>query len=137
MNSEHFQDSELRCHHCMENKVTAELLDALEKFRTLAGNRPVHVDSAYRCPAWNAKIGGVTDSQHLVGCAADIRISGMLPSALEKIARQIPEIRGIGRADMQGYLHIDVRESIAVVAWCYDQLGHQTAYYPSRLEAEG
>lgn len=34
--------------------------------------RPVYVNSGYRCPELNAAVGGVPNSFHLTGCAADI-----------------------------------------------------------------
>ena len=34
--------------------------------------RPVYVNSGYRCPELNAAVGGVPNSFHLDGCAADI-----------------------------------------------------------------
>lgn len=36
-------------------------------------NAPIIVNSAYRCKALNAKVGGAKNSDHLYGCAADIR----------------------------------------------------------------
>lgn len=39
-------------------------------------NRPFFVNSWYRPPAINASVGGVSNSQHLYGKAADIQVSG-------------------------------------------------------------
>ena len=33
---------------------------------------PIIVTSGYRCPALNTAVGGVANSHHIVGCAADI-----------------------------------------------------------------
>ena len=33
---------------------------------------PIIVTSGYRCPALNTAVGGVTNSHHIIGCAADI-----------------------------------------------------------------
>ena len=33
---------------------------------------PIRVTSGYRCPELNAEVGGVEDSYHMDGCAADI-----------------------------------------------------------------
>lgn len=34
---------------------------------------PVHINSGYRCPMLNAAVGGSPTSNHLTGCAVDIR----------------------------------------------------------------
>jgi Peptidase M15 len=48
-------------------KVTAA---GLEQVRALLGS-PLHIDSGYRSPALNAAVGGVPNSAHLTGYAAD------------------------------------------------------------------
>jgi len=124
--SEHFKSWELACPCCGVNDCTQALVDALEAFRAVVG-KPVVVDSAYRCPKHNAAEKGATHSQHMLGQAADVRVAGMSAAQLEVIARTIAAIHGIGRADHQGYLHVDVREDPA--KWCYNTQGRQIAYY--------
>ena len=48
------------------------LAEGLEQVRTALGGLPIHVNSGYRCPALNAKVGGASDSRHMRGLAADI-----------------------------------------------------------------
>jgi hypothetical protein len=38
---------------------------------------PIIINSGYRSPQLNKKIGGVAGSNHLTGCAVDIRVLGM------------------------------------------------------------
>ena len=38
---------------------------------------PIRLNSGYRSPQLNRAIGGVANSNHLTGCAVDIRVSGM------------------------------------------------------------
>lgn len=42
----------------------------LEKVRTLLGH-PILINSGFRCPEVNARVGGVSNSAHLYGYAAD------------------------------------------------------------------
>ena len=48
----------------------------LEVLRERAGT-PIIINSGYRSPQLNKKIGGAANSNHLTGCAVDIRTSGM------------------------------------------------------------
>ena len=38
---------------------------------------PIRINSGYRSPQLNRKIGGAANSNHLTGCACDIKVSGM------------------------------------------------------------
>ena len=48
----------------------------LEVLRERAGT-PIIINSGYRSPQLNRKIGGAANSNHLTGCAVDIRTSGV------------------------------------------------------------
>jgi uncharacterized protein YcbK (DUF882 family) len=128
MESAHFKDTELACHHCEVNLCKQELLDALEALRLEVG-LPIVVDDAYRCPVHNAAVGGVPDSQHVQGIAADIHVVNMTASQLEAYARRVLGINGIGRSDTLNYIHIDTRTTPA--KWCYAKTGAVEAYYPA------
>ena len=68
------------------NRVPAALLpnlrtlcvEVLEPLRAFTG-KPIVISSGYRCPALNRAVGGVSQSQHLRGEAADLH----LPSTAE------------------------------------------------------
>jgi len=107
--SPHFSKAELACRHCGELIVEKRLLDALEELRKLAGN-PVVVHNGYRCPTHNQEVGGVTDSEHLRGMAADVDIPGLSLQQMYELALQVPAFveGGIGVYD-GGFLHLDVR----------------------------
>ena len=48
----------------------------LEVLRERAGG-PIRINSGYRSPQLNKKVGGVPTSNHLTGCAVDIRVADM------------------------------------------------------------
>jgi zinc D-Ala-D-Ala carboxypeptidase len=107
--SEHFSKAELACHCCGTLKIEPALIDALELFRSLAG-RSVVVHDAYRCPAHNQKVGGVNDSEHTCGMAADVSIPGLSVQQMFEVALRVPAFvnGGIGVYDGD-FLHVDVR----------------------------
>lgn len=63
----------------LEIENLRRLAHTLEAVRAALGNRPIVVNSAFRSVAVNAAVGGKPNSQHLNGCAADIRVPGMTP----------------------------------------------------------
>ena len=60
------------------------LAEFLELVKDRLGGRPIMVNSAYRSKAVNDACGSRDNSQHRLGCAADIRVPGMTPDAVVK-----------------------------------------------------
>jgi uncharacterized protein YcbK (DUF882 family) len=72
--SEHFSRSEFKCScGCGFNHVSLELIHLLEAIREEYG-KPMRVTSGCRCYNHNDSVGGVSNSAHLRGTAADIYI---------------------------------------------------------------
>ena len=111
--SPHFSTAELACRHCGKLKVERRLLDALEALRKLAG-KPVVVHDGYRCQDHNQEVGGVTNSEHTRGMAADVDIPGLSLQQMYELALQVPAFveGGVGAYDT-GFLHVDVRINCA------------------------
>jgi len=66
------------------------LAQQLEVIRAAVG-RPVKINSGYRSPAWNKKVGGVPGSQHQYGRASDIRVEGMGSKQLHAVVLDLIE----------------------------------------------
>ena len=111
--SPHFTKQELACHHCGRLVVLPRLLEALEALRSRAGG-PILVQDGYRCPEHNLQVGGVRDSQHRMGMAADIVICGCSLQQMFDLADSVPQFAqgGIGVYD-GGFIHVDVRDEVA------------------------
>lgn len=89
--------------------VEPELVTVLQKIRTYFG-KAVTVNSAYRTPSYNTKVGGSTYSQHTYGTAADIVVKGVTPAKVAAYAETLlPNKGGIGI--YSSFTHIDVRET--------------------------
>ena len=84
------------------------LAELLEKVKALLGNKPVMINSAFRCKQVNDAVGSKDTSQHRLGCAADIRIPGMLPDEVVRavVASGLPYDQIIREFDR--WTHISV-----------------------------
>lgn len=114
----YFDEHEFAC-HCDRHGVDAEghpildhiidkrLVDVLDRIRERLGV-PITVNSGYRCPEHNAEVGGVSDSRHVLGTAADITYDGIDIDRLAEIAEECGS-DGIGKYYYQDFVHIDVR----------------------------
>lgn len=89
--------------------ISGELITVLQKIRDHYG-KAVVINSAYRTPAYNKKVGGVAQSQHCYGTAADIKISGVTPAALYAWidANVLKNTGGLGLYST--FVHVDVRK---------------------------
>jgi uncharacterized protein YcbK (DUF882 family) len=104
--SKNFILSEFQCPCCRRVMVDFRLLDLLESLRSRIGDKPVIVNSGYRCEEYNRKVGGVPRSYHLLGMAADIRVSGVEPDVLIKYAY---EVGFLGLGLYTTFCHLDIR----------------------------
>lgn len=72
-----FNEKEFACRCCGQlppfarENTEALVSQVLDPLRERYG-RPIYINSGYRCTKHNREVGGVTNSQHLIGEAADI-----------------------------------------------------------------
>jgi uncharacterized protein YcbK (DUF882 family) len=86
----------------------ARILMNLDALVQAAGFHEIHINSGPRCVKHNADVGGVTNSAHLRGIAADIAFSdGGELYALIRTCIEVG-IRRIGIDDKRKFIHIDV-----------------------------
>lgn len=115
--SEHFNSGEFECPCCEKVHVDPRLISLLENARTLY-HHPITISSGFRCPAHNAEVGGLPNSAHLTGEAADIICAfsadryQMIRIFISLGATRI----GVGK----GFLHVDVSRTLPQgVLWLY------------------
>jgi hypothetical protein len=61
------------------------LAEFLEDLKTVLGDKPIMVNSAFRSKQVNDAVGSKDSSQHRIGCAADIRVPQMTPDDVVRI----------------------------------------------------
>lgn len=115
--AKNFKSTEFDCkgkNCCVETPIDEELVEILQKVRDNFKSA-VTVNSGYRCPVHNARVGGASKtSNHMKGLAADIKIKGVHPV---RIARYLETLNVKGRIGCytydeknSGFVHIDVAD---------------------------
>jgi uncharacterized protein YcbK (DUF882 family) len=119
--SDHFSKSEFKCscgcgYGTREGDVSEALLDLLERMREEYG--PIRLTSGCRCAQHNAAVGGVPNSAHTRGTAADIFcFGGRTRRELVDLA-VVCDAAGIGVA--KTFVHVDVDDVLSrPSAWSY------------------
>lgn len=98
-----------------------KLAAVFEAIRRACGDNPIVINSAYRTPTYNRKIGGARNSQHVEGRALDLRPpTGYSVDTFYRLIRSlaqtsVPEIRGIGK--YKTFVHVDIRPGTHLALW--------------------
>ena len=102
-----FSMKEFECSCCNRVMLSPDLLTRLNHLRNII-NRPIYINSGYRCKEENQRVGGVPGSYHLLGMAVDIHVKDILLSDLLIYAQGIG-FNGIGFYENNNFLHLDIR----------------------------
>lgn len=89
--------------------IDDDLIALLENIRSAAGGA-VTLNSAYRSPEHNKAVGGVSNSQHTKGTAADIVVDGADPLIVGQIAEHFLGNHG-GIGVYTTFTHVDTRKT--------------------------
>ena len=89
----------------------------LDKIRAKFGDRPIHITSWLRPPAVNKAVGGVANSQHLIGWATDIQIDGFTPN---QVADRLTNSWSGGLGDSTAFTHLDLRDRLGLASARWD-----------------
>lgn len=92
-----------------ETVVDPALLEKLNEIRKAYG-KPIVINSGYRSPAHNAAVGGVKNSMHVQGKAADIRPTAANAADLPELQRICDALNAEGGVGFYNtFCHVDVR----------------------------
>lgn len=109
----YFKKSEFDCKcGCGLNNIDLKLVKILDEIREYFG-KPMLITCGCRCTSYNRKVGGIANSKHLKGKAADIWISGVSKSALlakckEYVASGRATYTYTNESNMKYAVHIDI-----------------------------
>lgn len=107
--SEHFYVREFACKNgCKYVLISKVLVQILEKLRQKIGEE-IYINSGFRTPTYNKKVGGAILSYHQYGMAADIRAKTKTPKELYEILDDM--LKGWGGLELHDtFVHVDTRE---------------------------
>lgn len=113
-----FSEKELSC-PCgdCDSKVDYDFLLLLQSLRTNCGHA-LTINSAFRCPAHNKKVGGTKSSQHLKGTAVDISTKGWTAEKKHKLMKLAFAMGFKGVAQGKSFIHLDMRSG-KTSTWVY------------------
>ena len=103
----YFVQSEFNCRCGCGHTSKALLIDTLDIIRAELGC-PIYITSGARCPAHNAAVGGVPDSYHICGLAADCVPDDGDLNRLANIMRQFSPTANILIYYRSGFVHFDL-----------------------------
>lgn len=105
--SKNFKVSEFKCNDGTDKIVVdTEFVETiLQKIREHF-KAAVTINSAYRTPSYNKKVGGSSNSYHVKGRAFDIVVKGYKPNEVAKYARSIG-VKGV--IEYNTFVHVDSR----------------------------
>lgn len=118
--TKNFSKSEFdcKCGCVMPNDVLEnikELAYHLQRLRDKL-DKPIKINSAYRCVTHNRKIGGAKNSQHILGNASDIVVKDMKPIEVFNFVDKLQRLNMFKLGGLKAYktfTHLDIRGFIA------------------------
>ena len=110
----HFNKNEFTCHcGCGKNNINLKLVKVLDKIRNHFG-QPLIITSGCRCAKHNKEVGGVTDSRHISGKAADFYVKNVSKDKVLAYCKELVkqgELRYAysNNTNMRNAIHIDIQ----------------------------
>ena len=114
--TDNFDSFEFNCKDgtIVPNELYSNMVELAKNLQVLRDElgKPVRINSAYRTPKYNKKVGGASKSQHLLCKAADIVVAGVTPlevaETIERLVKEKKMIQG-GIGIYNTFTHYDIR----------------------------
>lgn len=106
--TENFSLREFQCPCCHTVMLHPKLAASLQKLREAWG-KPLTVTSGYRCARHNAEVGGVPNSRHMRGLAADVAV----PRAEQGKFRELARAAGFSKIltyPARNFVHLEIND---------------------------
>ena len=106
-----FSPQEMACRGTGKLAIDERSMDMLQALRDELG-RPIIINSAFRSPEHNKRVGGASKSYHLRAMAFDCNMTNQEPQKFENAARKVG-FKGFGFYRRSRFIHVDSRETEA------------------------
>ena len=108
------QEFECKDGSTIPNKYLKNVIDVAYNLQVLRSHilEPIKINSAYRSKKYNASIGGVKNSQHIKGKAADIVVKGMTTTDLYLTIERLINFGYMKQGGLglyKNFVHYDIR----------------------------
>lgn len=118
------QEFECKCGCKMPADVKLNIVKLANQLQILRDfiKKPITIINAYRCAKHNKAVGGVPNSQHVLGKAADIKVSGTAPKTVSETINKLAETGNMlqgGIGTYSSFTHYDIRKTKA--RWDYSK----------------
>ena len=104
--TEHFNLIEFQCPCCHKVLLNPQLVSKLESLRRKT-SKPIIINSGFRCSKHNEEVGGVANSKHKLGQAADVRVVDFEQSEFCETALEIGFTKAIAYRE-RGFVHLEI-----------------------------
>ena len=112
-----FSKEEFECPCCQVSKMDKDFMGKLQVLRYVL-ERPMYINSGYRCERHNREVNGIPTSRHLIGIGADISTVGWTSADLYKVIKEAQNLGFSGIGISKSFIHLDTRTTSKKM-WVY------------------
>ena len=116
------KEFDCKCGCKMPNEIYLDVIRTAMQLQVLRDylEKPIKINSAYRCKEHNERVGGQPNSQHLIGKASDIKVKYLEPKYIANVIEMLikeGKMKEGGLGVYNTFVHYDIRGTKA--RWDY------------------